>query len=183
MARILVAYASRYGTTAGIAEAIGRALSEQGGDVTVARVGDVVDVSSFDAVVVGAPLYFHRWLPEALEFLTRFRLSLLGRPLAVFGVGLTMLFGGQGDVADARECVEASLREVHELQPLSLGIFTGGLQTAEHPFFVRWYLRLRRAPEGDHRDWDAIRSWALQLDFHPLRPTPIRDLHAPPLNP
>ncbi|MBS2031458.1 MAG: flavodoxin domain-containing protein [Deltaproteobacteria bacterium] len=182
MARILVAYASRYGSTRGIAEAIGQALSEQGGDVTVAPVRDIRDVSSFDAVVVGAPLYFHGWLPEALEFLTRFRLSLLGRPLAIFGVGLSMLHGGPGEVVDARECVEASLREVHELQPVSLGIFTGVLQPRDHPFFMRWYLRLRRAPEGDFRDWDEIRRWALQLDFHPLHSSPIRDLHSP-LNP
>ena len=50
---ILIAYASFCGTTAGVAQAIGRVLSDQGAKVEVRLLKNVNDVSSYDGAVLG----------------------------------------------------------------------------------------------------------------------------------
>jgi menaquinone-dependent protoporphyrinogen oxidase len=56
-ARILVAYASRKGSTAGIAQAIGKDLVSAGHTVDVIEMKTVTTVAGYNAVVIGAPLY------------------------------------------------------------------------------------------------------------------------------
>nr|HQD26703.1 flavodoxin domain-containing protein [Methanoculleus thermophilus] len=62
--RILVAYATRYGSTADVAEAIGDELRKSGADVDVKPVGEVRDLSLYRAAVIGSPIYMGKWLPE-----------------------------------------------------------------------------------------------------------------------
>ncbi|WP_407836593.1 flavodoxin domain-containing protein [Streptomyces sp. DSM 116496] len=59
--RVLVAYGSKHGATAGIAEEIGRSLRDDGFEVVVAPAQDVDDVRGYDGVVLGGSLYAGRW--------------------------------------------------------------------------------------------------------------------------
>jgi len=67
---LLVAYASRHGSTQGVAERIGARLRECGAGVGVRRVEDpdLTGIGHYDAVVLGSPVYSRRWLPEADRF-------------------------------------------------------------------------------------------------------------------
>ena len=58
---ILVAYGSKYGSTAEIAERIGEVLAKEGATVQVRPAADVGDLGPYDAVVLGGGLYAGRW--------------------------------------------------------------------------------------------------------------------------
>ncbi|PKL55421.1 MAG: flavodoxin, partial [Methanomicrobiales archaeon HGW-Methanomicrobiales-6] len=69
--RILVAYATRYGSTAEVAEAIGEELRKAGITVDVQPVGEVQDLSPYRAAVIGSPIYMGKWLPESQVFIEK----------------------------------------------------------------------------------------------------------------
>lgn len=82
--RILVTYASRAGSTVGVAEAIGQTLAESGAQVEVRPMQDVTDLTLYRAVVAGSAIQGKRWLPEAMQFVQVHRATLAQKPFAVF---------------------------------------------------------------------------------------------------
>ena len=82
---ILVAHASKKGSTEEVATFVGKRLRERGLVVDVRRAAEVEDLAFYDGVVLGGSLYFGRWHDDAASFLKRFRDALAERPLAVFG--------------------------------------------------------------------------------------------------
>ena len=87
MASVLVAYATKYGSTREVAEAIAARLRERGVKIDVRAAGDVDSLDGYDAVVFGGALYFFRLRREGRRFLSRHRKALSGVPVAVFGMG------------------------------------------------------------------------------------------------
>jgi menaquinone-dependent protoporphyrinogen oxidase len=67
--KILVAYASRRGSTSGVAEALGKTLSESSSEVDVYPIQDVQDLGAYQSVVLGSAIQDGKWLPEAIQFL------------------------------------------------------------------------------------------------------------------
>ncbi len=65
---ILVAYASHYGWTQGIAERIAETLQEAGLEAAARPVADVHGLEDCEALVIGSGVYLGRWLKEAKEF-------------------------------------------------------------------------------------------------------------------
>src|ERR671931_1695108 len=57
MTRVLVAYATKMGSTRGIAEAIGEELQKRGLRVDVENVVEVSTLNAYDAVVLGSAVY------------------------------------------------------------------------------------------------------------------------------
>ena len=166
--RILVTYASRTGSTAEVAEAIGKTLAESGAQVDVQAMNAVKDLSMYQAVVAGSAIRGSKWLPEAMQFIQTHRSKLVQKQFAMFTVCITMAMtnaekyraGVAGWVAPVRALVK----------PLDEGYFAGMLDFNKLP--VNWdtlMLRLTVAlgifPRGDHRDWNAIRNWAKGLKF------------------
>src|SRR5215467_9657878 len=84
---VLVAYATRYGSTQEVAEAIAATLRECGLAVDIQPVQDVRTLDQYRAVVLGAPLYMFHWYKDALHFLARHREALTRRPVAIFALG------------------------------------------------------------------------------------------------
>jgi menaquinone-dependent protoporphyrinogen oxidase len=160
--KILVAYASRTGSTAGVAEAIGKTLSESGAQVEVRPMEDVKDLAPYRAVVAGSAIRGGKWLPEAMQFMRTHRAALAQKPFAAFLVCMTLTISKgkyRAQVADWLEPV----REL--VKPVSEGFFPGALDISKVPSFSdRLKFRLSVAfgvwSEGDHRDWNAIRAWA-----------------------
>jgi menaquinone-dependent protoporphyrinogen oxidase len=164
--KILVAYASRAGSTAGVAETIGKTLAESGAAVDVHPVNEVSDLSAYRAVVVGSAIQGGKWLPEAMQFVQTHRAELASKPFAVFLVCMTLAMPGadkyRQHVADFLQPVRALVR------PVSEGLFAGALDIGKVPSFGdRLKFRLSVIfgvwSEGDHRDWNAIRAWAASL--------------------
>ncbi|MEY9875598.1 menaquinone-dependent protoporphyrinogen oxidase [Streptacidiphilus sp. MAP12-33] len=73
--RVLVAYASRSGATAEIAQWLAERLrgEEDAFDVTVVEVSDDLDPRGYDAVILGSALYEGRWMRSAAHFARRHR--------------------------------------------------------------------------------------------------------------
>lgn len=88
--KILVAYATRNGSTAGVAEAIGKTLAENGTVVDVRSMTDVKDLTPYQAVVAGSAIRGGMWLPEAMQFMKTHQAALAQRPFAAFLVCMTM---------------------------------------------------------------------------------------------
>ena len=163
--KILVAYASRAGSTAGVADAIGKTLAEGGAQVEVRPMTEVEDLTPYRAVVAGSAIQGKQWLPEAMLFMESHQAALRQRPFAAFLVCMTLAM----NKGSYREEVRAWLQPVRVLvKPVSEGLFAGVLDLSKIPSFRdRLMFRLSVAfgvwSQGDHRDWDAIRAWAEEL--------------------
>lgn len=163
--KILVTYASRIGSTAGVAEAIGQTLTESGALVDVRPMKEVQDLAPYGAVVAGSAIQAGQWLPEALQFMQTHQAALARKPFAAFLVCMTLAMPNnkyQEQVADWLNPVRALVK------PVSEGLFAGALDISKIPSFPdRLKFRLSVAfgvwSEGDHRDWNAIRAWAADL--------------------
>jgi menaquinone-dependent protoporphyrinogen oxidase len=165
--RILVTYASRSGSTAEIAEAIGRTLSEGGMKVDVVSMNDVRDLSLYDAVVAGSAIQGSKWLPEAVQFIHSNRTALAQKRFAMFTVCITM---AMKNATNYRQGVLSWVAPVRSMvKPLSEGLFAGMLDFKKLPFswnvlMLRLTVALGIFPHGDHRDWNAVRAWADELN-------------------
>ena len=82
--RILVAYASMFGSTGQIAQVLGAALRDAHTVVDVRAVNDVNDVHAYHAVVIGSAIYNGHWLPDAVHFVRIHEAALCHLPVAYF---------------------------------------------------------------------------------------------------
>lgn len=164
---VLVAYASRAGSTAGVAEAVGRSLTAHGLPVEVRHVSEVQDVTPYWAVVVGSAIRIDRWLPEAMDFIQRHRADLAQRPTAAFLVCMALgLASTPQQRAQAEKSADAYMQPVRALiNPAREGMFGGALKVSaikeahwRLAFSVIVGLRVWR--EADYRNWEAIQGWA-----------------------
>jgi menaquinone-dependent protoporphyrinogen oxidase len=164
--KLLVAYASRLGSTVGVAEAMGKTLAETGAQVDVLSMQDVNDLAPYRAVVCGSAVRDRQWLPEAVQFVQAHRAELRQKPFAAFLVCMTLAMPG---AEKYRQGVSEWLQPVRALvRPVIEGLFAGVLDIGKIPSWSdRLKFRLSVAPgvwtEGDHRDWKAIRAWAESL--------------------
>ncbi len=160
---VVVVYASRYGSTKGIAESIAARLRERGLEAEARSVDSNPDPGAYDAVVLGSAVYLGRWMKEAAEFAERNRAALASRPAWLFSSGpLTLKDGVTVDDPDVVPTDIASLRDA--IHPRDHRVFFGALDPGKLGFAQRAMRMLPAAravlPEGDFRDWDAIGAWA-----------------------
>ena len=155
MGRILVAYATKHGSTEEVAEAVAERLREQGVDVETRPAAEADDLASYEAVVLGGALYMGRWHADARRFLKRHRRALAAKPLAVFAMGPAP--ATDEALAESRAQLDRPLAKVPELEPLAVAIFGGVVDPAKLSF------PFNRMPASDARDWDAIRTWAEEV--------------------
>lgn len=175
--RILVTFASRAGSTAGVAEAIGETLTASGLQVDVCPMQQVKDLSPYQAVVAGSAIQDKAWLPEAIEFMESHRGQLSQKPVAVFLVCMTLAMKNQQWVEQAH--VGDWLSPVRAIvTPVSEGLFAGSLNLDKVPdrwarFGFRLSIWFGLWAKGDHRDWGAIRAWAAGLPAKFRLSTPV----------
>jgi menaquinone-dependent protoporphyrinogen oxidase len=158
--RILIAYASRRGTTAEIARAIGKDLEAAGKSVVVAELKGISSLEGVDAVVIGSPVYMAKIEKEVAGFVARHRDGLSKVPVAAFAVGIAPVDPRVGSVGEVLEKLRAALDPV---RPVAVTMFAGRLELARMSFFERTMTGLMKVLTGDFRDWDAIRAWAREL--------------------
>lgn len=152
---MLVAYATRHGSTREVAEAVAETLREHGLEVDVRPTGEVEALSGYDGVVLGGALYMGRLHHDARRFLAAQRAALAALPVAVFAMGPRTL--AEADVAESRTQLEQALAATPELEPVAAAIF-GGVVSPERLRFP-----FNRMSACDARDWDAIRAWAQEV--------------------
>ena len=141
--KILVAYATRAGSTAEVAQAMAEALRARsvGETVDVVPVKEVADLSPYRAVIVGSAVRYGKWLPEAVDFVAMHQAALAKVPTAFFLVSGFL----KTDTPEMRAKVSAFLDPVRKIMRSGKeGLFAG------------------KTAKGDWRNWDEIRAWAVQ---------------------
>jgi menaquinone-dependent protoporphyrinogen oxidase len=154
---VLVAYGTKGGSTAEIAEWIGDELRSAGLAAEVRPAGEVSDVSAYDAFVLGAAVYAAGWHNDARQFAHRFADTIPPRPVWLFSSGPLDASADETDIAPVPQAATAA----HALKARGHVTF-GGKLTGEARGWLGWIAR-RMAKEGhggDFRNPARIRRWA-----------------------
>jgi menaquinone-dependent protoporphyrinogen oxidase len=155
--RVLVSTASKHGATADIGRTIADVMTGEGIETRVSEPQDVIGLVGFDAVVLGSAVYAGRWLKAMRELVERERIELAQRPVWLFSSGpLGDPLKPEEDPVDVGPIVEATNAQEHQ-------IFAGKLDRKVLSFGERAIVSAFKVPDGDFRDWDAIREWALGI--------------------
>jgi menaquinone-dependent protoporphyrinogen oxidase len=158
-AQVLVAFATKYGATAEIAEKIGQVIRVAGLTVDVIPVHRVKAPDSYQAVVLGSAVYIGQWRREASGFLKSHEKVLAGRPVWLFSSGPT----GSGDPVTLLQgwSFPRALQPIADrIRPREITVFHGALDINKLGFIEKWMVNNVKAAFGDFRDWDAITNWA-----------------------
>jgi menaquinone-dependent protoporphyrinogen oxidase len=161
-AQVLVAYASKHGSTAELARSIGVTLRGAGLEVDVWPASHCSSIAAYDVVVVGSALYMNRWQPDALHFLRRFENELTSLPTWLFSSGPT---GGtrESETKLARVLRAQGFPPGHAGRLASrIGVrghatFGGRVGEDMTGLFERWL------PRGDWRNARAVTAWARSI--------------------
>ncbi len=159
MARILVAYASKKGSTAEIAQAMGKEIRTAGHLVDVTEMKSVSSLAGYNAVVIGGPFYLGR-VTGMGKFVGKYRDALIKVPFAAFAVGVAPL--GK-DPADKENAMKKLQQTLGPLTPVAMTIFAGKVDPAKLSWLQKWMTEKAKSPVGDFRDWTAIAAWAREL--------------------
>jgi menaquinone-dependent protoporphyrinogen oxidase len=167
--KVLVAYASKYGATEGIAQRIGETLRQKGLDVDVTNCEDLREASGYDAYVVGSAVYEFNWRKDARKFVERNAEVLAAKPTWLFSsgpVGTEKVDKEGHDVLKGAE--PKQFAEYEDLvHPRGKQVFRGAydhdkIRGADR--IIAWMPAIRDImPEGDFREWDEIDAWATSI--------------------
>lgn len=164
--KVLIAYASQYGSTGGVANAIAQVLCKAGATVDVKLVTNVADLSGYQAVIVGSPVQNDAWRPEAISFVKTNQEVLSHLPVAYF---LTCMTLGLDPQPGGRKRMAAVLKHVQEqipeVSPADTGLFAGTIPLGHLSSIIRGVYQVAGREAGDFpgidfRDWGAIQAWA-----------------------
>lgn len=167
--KLLVAYATRYGSTREVAEHVAATLRGQGSAVEVAPAASVRDLGDYDAVVLGAPYYYGKMIKDGAAFLERHRAALESMPVALFALGPT---SASDDLDTARAQLDQTLAKLGALKPQAAEMFVGRFDPAVLRGLDKLVTKLKASPlrglgPHDDRDWGAIEAWACSLRLVP----------------
>jgi menaquinone-dependent protoporphyrinogen oxidase len=158
--KVLVAYASWAGSTAGVAERVAEVLSRKGLAAEAKPAKEVRDTSPYYAVVLGTAVHAGKPKSEALKFLEQHQADLKSKPFAAFVVCLAMTASDEEGRAPAATYLEPVRQKV---KPMCEGRFAGAYDPQKARFVERQIMKMIKAPPGDFRKWDEIEAWAVSL--------------------
>lgn len=157
--RVLVTYASKYGSTTEIAERIGQILKRAGLDVDVLPVEQTGALDRYQAVVLGSGVYAGHWLKEAATFLRENEALLARQPVWLFSSGPT----GTGDpieILDGWRFPHDQHAVIERIRPRDIVVFHGKIDPNALHLGDKFIIKALNARVGDYRDWQAIEAWA-----------------------
>jgi len=169
--KVLVAYASKAGSTKGIAEFIAERLHERCVPADVYDVGAVRRPEDYDAFVVGSAVYMFHWIKEAKQFVLKNQAILERRPVWLFSSGPVGLKKTHSKGQDLKDVSVSGPKEIDELreaaEPRDHHVFFGALEGDKVGGAMGLTYRFMRSskavresmPEGDYRDWKDIEAW------------------------
>ncbi|HUF53850.1 MAG TPA: flavodoxin domain-containing protein [Dehalococcoidia bacterium] len=156
--RALIAVASRHGSTWEIGSALASEFQGTGVSSDLLEAKDVQSLEEYDLVVIGSAVYMGHWMVDALDLVDRFHDDLVMMPVWLFSSGPIGADDPKphGDPHDIPGLVAQLNAEGHR-------VFAGKLDKKVLGVGERLATGIVRAPEGDFRDWDAIRVWADEI--------------------
>ncbi|MGB7537363.1 MAG: flavodoxin domain-containing protein [Anaerolineales bacterium] len=164
--KVLVAYASKYGSTKEVAEVVAGVLRESGLTADLQPMSKVRDLEPYGAVVLGAPIYLGSWHADFRKFLAKHQEGLIRRRPVIFTLGPT--HSDPAEWQGVRIQLEKELANYSWLNPLATELFGGKYDPAKLriPDSLLSALPaspLHGMPASDARDWQAIRTWAQKM--------------------
>ncbi len=155
--RVLVIAASKHGSTAEIATALGEALARRGIATTVADASDVADIEEYDAVVLGSAVYAGRWRKEARELAELHGEFLHSRPVWLFSSGpVGDPLKPEEDPVDVEQITAIVGARGHR-------VFAGKIDKSRLSLAEKAIVKSLKVPEGDYRDFAAAAAWAGEI--------------------
>ena len=154
---VLLAYATRFGSTQEVAETVAASLRNAGLKVDLQPMGQVESLDQYGVVVLGAAIYNTKWHADAHRFLAQHQEALRQRPVAIFTLG--PLGPSAAAMRNSRRQLDKELAKYPWLKTVALEVFAGKYDPSKPGmgFFERLL------PARDYRDWEAIRAWANAL--------------------
>ena len=159
MKKILVAYASKYGSTKEIASKITERLKAGGNDVQLMDAQEVKDLHNYDAMIIGSGVYIGRWIKTAVKLVKKNTEALSRIPVWFFSSGPT----GEDDPLKETEgwiFPKALEKETAAIKPKDKALFKGAIYKEKLSGIHKWMVEKIGAPEKDNRQWDKIDDWA-----------------------
>ncbi|KPL78829.1 hypothetical protein ADN00_06315 [Ornatilinea apprima] len=155
--RILIAYATKAGTAAGIATHIGEQYANQGLAVDVMPVEQVNDLSAYATVIVGSGIYIGKIIPKAMDFIEKNQSALQNKSFHIFIACMTL----REDTDENRKIVSDYLIPARAVvKPQSEGLFAGTINLSHLNLLEKMVVSSMQVPEGDYRNWPQIEAWA-----------------------
>ncbi len=154
---VLVAFASKHGSTQSIANHIAEVLASEGLDIEVRPAGSDLEVSDYDAVVLGSAVYTGRWRKAAVSMAKSSGAALREMPTWLFSVGPL------GDPPEPWEDPPAVAKMMAATGARGHALFPGAADLSALSKVEKYVLRMVNAPEGDFRDWDMVTRWARSI--------------------
>ena len=152
---ILIAYATKHGSTREVAATVADELAVQGFETEFLPAGEVEDLSRYEGVVLGSALYMGRLHRDARRFLKRHESTLSTLPIAVFAMGPQEMVRSQ--VRSSRQQLDRALAKTPKVRPVDTAIFGGVVDPSELHF------PFNKMAQSDARDWDEIGQWAHEV--------------------
>lgn len=157
--KVLVAYSTKYGATAEIADKIGQTLRGAGMQVDILPVKEVRNVEPYSTVILGSAVYIGAWRKEAVKFLQLHELKMAKIPVWLFSSGPT----GEGDpvtLLQGWRFPKELQPIINRVQPRDVAVFHGNVDMNKANFMDKRIIEMVKSPTGDFRDWGAITAWA-----------------------
>lgn len=174
-AKALVAFGTKYGTTAKVAEEIANVLRSRRIETGVLdlRNGRRNTVDGYDLIVVGSSIIMDKWSKGALAFLEANRRVLSTKKVAMFVCSANMYTNPEKTEQYRKMYLDDVANRFGIIESVPKGLFGGEIDFGRFGFLTRAMVNsmMRDRLQGvdlskpfDFRDWDAIRSWADSLE-------------------
>ncbi len=129
---VLVAYASKHGSTQEIAQRIAEHLRQLGIQAEARPLEEVSDPGSYEALVIGSAIYYGSWMKEATEWVHRNQAVLAKLPVWLFSVGPL-----GAEVKDAEQQPKELAEFQQAIRPREQRVFFGALDHQRLSFAER----------------------------------------------
>jgi menaquinone-dependent protoporphyrinogen oxidase len=169
--KVLIAYATKHGSTTEIADKIAETLVSAGVHAVALPVEHIGDLNSYSAVVLGSAVYAGHWCKEATAFLKAHEAQLAQRPVWIFSSGPT----GEGDPAELMQgwrFPQELLTVIQRVHPRDIALFHGEIDENKLNVFEKMIVKGVKAPAGDYRNWRDIVTWSRQIAESLRQPVP-----------
>jgi menaquinone-dependent protoporphyrinogen oxidase len=162
--KILVAYATKLGSTREVADRIGEIIKKHNIGADVRKINSIRDINEYSAVILGTPIRMGKPVSETISFLKKFQDQMKSKQVALFSVGLYMKEDTPENREKALKCLDPALEFIRK--PISIGLFGGKVDYRTMPVLLRWMFSKDTSgnlAEGDWRNWDSISEWVDEI--------------------
>ena len=158
--RILIAYASKCGSTAEVAKSMGKVLVEKGCEVDILPVNQVKTMDGYNGILAGSAVRVGAWLPEAVDFVRNNQTTMQKIPTAIFTV-----HGLNWENTSASEALRKNYTTTIKqmITPVDEVFFAGKIDYSTMTFLEKMLCKTVKAAEEDRRDWGVINGWAAEI--------------------